>query len=43
MKVKLPGVVITVEFSAPHTSLLRGGGAIHSEVVDALDPAAHMT
>lgn len=43
MKVKLPGVVITVEFFAPATSLLRGGGAIQAEVVKALDPTAHMT
>lgn len=43
MKVKLPGVVVTVEFFAPDTSLLRGGGAIQAEVVKALDPAAHMT
>lgn len=43
MKVKLPGVVVTVEFFAPATSLLRGSGAIQAEVVKALDPAAHMT
>lgn len=43
MKVKLPGVVVTVEFFAPDTSLLRRGGAIQAEVVKALDPAAHMT